>query len=103
MWNLCGARQYSLYSNDAPISSQSFFSQRSDGQFNISEHWELAENMHMAFLQTDANHSDNYNYIYTSRVQNHLYMMVDLCSDITNTTTNANWIASGSIRIIPVK
>ena len=48
----------------------------------------------MAFLQTDSNHSDDYNYLYTSRMQNSLYVMVDLSAlDITNTTTNANWIA----------
>ena len=65
-----------------PHSAVDFFSPMIDGQFNVSEHWELAENMHMAFLQTDSNHSDDYNYLYTLRMQNSLYVMVDLCSDI---------------------
>ena len=49
--------------------------------------------MHMAYLQTDTNHSTDYNYIYTSRVQNSLYVILDLCSETLNTTESGDWIS----------
>jgi hypothetical protein len=64
-----------------------------DGIFSNEEHWELAENIHCSYLHTDYEHDDNYNYIYTGRVNGKLYVLVDLCSDITDDSENGEWIS----------
>ena len=58
----------------------------------MPEHWELAENMHMAFLQRIQT-IPIIIIISILTVQNCLYVMVDLCPDIWNVTGNGNWIA----------
>jgi hypothetical protein len=64
-----------------------------DGIFNETEHWELSENIHCSYLHVDANHTNAYNYVYTSRSNESLYVLLDLCSDTTDDATNGEWIS----------
>ena len=64
-----------------------------DGIFNSNEGWQNAENAHCAYLIADEEHIDNYNYIYTLRVNGYLYVLVDLCSDNTDDAMNKEWVS----------
>ena len=69
------------------------FSPVMNGTFSPTEYWELGENIQAGFLETDTQHIDNYNYIFTGRQNGSLYVLVDECSDITDDPGSGEWIS----------
>jgi hypothetical protein len=47
----------------------------------------------MAYLTMDPEHTDDYNYLYTERKNNQLYILIDSCSDTTDDAFNREWVS----------
>jgi hypothetical protein len=64
-----------------------------NGSYSSNESWDLAENIHAGFLQTDPEHISTYNYIFANRVNGSLYVIVDLPSEDTDHPWQGEWIS----------
>jgi hypothetical protein len=77
----------------SPLTTNTFCQPVIDGFFSPTEGWEHAENIHTAFLHVDDAHQDTYNFIYSYRNEDYLYVLLDLCSDITDDAQQGEWIS----------